>query len=89
MEIRVGDTVKIKFGHLATENCGEHIDAACSEHYFREAGKNYYKGTVIDISTHCWFGLIERSRPIYIVRLDIVDCVIRADVVKKVIRIKT
>lgn len=88
MKPKLGDRVKFSFTTVITgPNPGEYIDAAVSQHYHEEAGLNYFKGTVVKISTHTWLGLIERIRPLYFVELDMFpDIVLKTDVVKKIIR---
>lgn len=88
MKPQLGDRVKFSFTSVITgPHAGEYIDVAVSRHYYEEAGFKAYKGTVVKISTHTWLGLIERTRPLYFVELDLFPgVVLKTDVVKKIIR---
>lgn len=88
MKPKLGDRVMFSFTSIITgPNPGEYIDVAVSWHYYEEAGFKAYKGTVVKISTHTWLGLIERTRPLYFVELDLFPgVVLKTDVVKKIIR---
>lgn len=85
---KVGDRVQFSFTSVITgPHPHESIDVAVSNHYYEEAGYKAYKGTVVKISTHTWLGLIERTRPLYFIELDMFPGIIlKSDVVKKIIR---
>lgn len=88
MEIKLGDDVQFSFTSVITGPLvGEYIAVAASMHYYKEVGRKAYRGKVVKISTHTWLGLIERTRPLYWISLDMFpDVVLKSDVVKKVIR---
>lgn len=90
MKIELGDEVQFSFTSVITgPHPGEYIDVAMSNHYYEEEGRKAYRGKVVKISTHTWFGLIERTRPLYWISLDMFpDVVLKSDVVKKIIRQK-
>lgn len=90
MEIKLGDDVQFSFTSVITGPLvGEYIDVAASMHYYKEAGRKAYRGKVVKISTHTWLGLIERTRPLYWISLDMFpDVTLKSDVVKKIIRQK-
>lgn len=85
MEVKLGDDVQFSFTSIITgPNAGEYIDAAVSRHYYEEAGYKAYRGKVVKISTHTWLGLIERTRPLYWISLDMFpDVTLKSDVVNR------
>ncbi len=90
MKIKLGDCVKVEFNNviLGTDH-GDKLAHLCNKRLYKYFNYKYYKGTVLKISTHTWFGLIERTRPLYWISLDMFpDIVLKSDVVKKIIRQK-
>ena len=91
MKIELGDDAQFSFTSVITgPHPGEYIDVAASIHFYEEEeGRKAYRDKVVKISTHTWLGLIERTRPLYWISLDMFpDVVLKSDVVKKITRQK-
>ena len=90
MEIKLGDYVKVEFNNviLGTDH-GDKLAHLCNKRLYKYFNYKYYKGTVLNISTHTWFGLVKRKRPIYLIELHLLpDVVVGTHTIKKTIRQK-
>lgn len=84
MNIRIGDYVKVDFGDLHNAHP---IDDAMMIGLHTEWGFKYFKGRVVGIRTHTWFGLIKLSEPIYSVYFPKVQRSFYVKKLKPIIRI--
>lgn len=84
MNIQIGDYVKVGFGDLHNAHP---IDDAMMIGLHEEWGFKYFKGKVVDIKTHTWFGLIKLKNPTYVVHFPTVHRSFYVKKLKPIIRI--